>query len=72
MKNIVSAKLKEGVNIKTRDGIIFGGEKVYPPFSDNIQYDIENNPSRWELELPKKKKPTKKESKVTKEAKVKK
>lgn len=51
MSTIISAI--PGFTIKTKDGLIFKGTKLLPPFVKNVEYDIENNPHRWELEYEK-------------------
>ena len=43
-----------GFNIKTKDAIFFGGQKIMPPLCDNILFDIQENPYRWKVEYTEK------------------
>lgn len=39
-----------GFNIKTKKGIIFSGEKLFPPFNEDTVFDMKENPHRWDIE----------------------
>lgn len=49
MENVKSATPIKGFNIKTKDGILFGGQPIYPPFNVDVMYDITHNPERWDI-----------------------
>jgi hypothetical protein len=53
MKNIKNVTPID-FNIKTKDTIYFKNKKIYPPFDENIKFDIKHNPYRWKIEYEKK------------------
>ncbi len=49
MSNIKSATPIKGFNIKTKTGVLFGGNQLFPPFDKHLLFDIKQNPHRWEV-----------------------
>ena len=51
--SVIKSASPIGFNIKTKNRLIFAGEKLYPPFLKNVCYDMEKNPYRWNIEYEK-------------------